>query len=588
MIVCSRCGFENEDSDSFCGSCASFLEWDGKRVETDPEPEPTPAAEPEPPAEVRQGIIGRVKEVIGFTDVAAGGAAGEAGGPGPSGVDDPALETSTESDSDSVSTANLGPVSAPLSPAGYRGVGQAPPPPPLFTGNATIAGGGPEPAGTDIEASSAGGSEHDVTVSNLPAAGGLSVPPTADQGLLGETQDARVPAEQVGLAGADANATTSAPAPVVPGVPGPSLPGAVRPGSVRPSPGAALPSEPSRSQFAESKTDAALPGLVAPPIDGSPDVVASPPASSPTEAGPVQSGRQPAGAVQPGAVQPGAVKPGAAPARRPAPKKPLATPDIKPGDKICGQCGFGNDPTRQFCRHCGASLVEAAVYTMSWYRRLWRRLTMRRQHAAGERPRTRRRAIGGSGPGWLTSWVTRLVTLGVAALVLLSFVGPWHKSLHARETRYYHDIANTIHPTYNPLHPVSATASSSAAGHPASNLIDGAINTSWQSAAVATPQTISLQLPAPSDIAKIGFLNGDQDLPQDFVTEPRVQQLQVVFNGPAPMSKTITLSDTPNFQTFSVSTKSTSSITISILSVYPATGGGKNLSIAEIELFTKS
>jgi hypothetical protein len=213
---------------------------------------------------------------------------------------------------------------------------------------------------------------------------------------------------------------------------------------------------------------------------------------------------------------------------------------------------------------------------------------MRRQHAAGERPRTRRRAIGGSGPGWLTSWVTRVLTLAITAVVVLSFVGPWHTSLHSRESRYYHDIANTIHPTYNPVHPVSATASSSAAGHPASNLIDGAINTSWQSDATSTSQTITLQLPAPSDIAKIGFLNGDQDLPQDFVTEPRPQQLSIVFNGPKAMSKTITLSDTPNFQSFSISTKSTTSITISILSVYPATGTGKNVSIAEIELFTQS
>jgi len=536
LIVCSRCGFENEDSDSFCGSCASFLEWDGKRVEADSDPERASEPEPEAPHETRQGLIDRVKEAIGFTDQAGGETVDEPAGAAAGSPSDPATETSSAETPDSTSGVNLGPVSAPLSRAGYPDVGQVTPPPSLVAGMLPTAGSGPSPTGTDIEA---GGVPDDP--------GGVRV--------QGE------PAGQLAPASADANETTAQPAPVVPGL---SAPTAVRPGLVPPALASPLPRE------------------------ASPSPQIAPPQTAPPQTALPQTGAVNPGAVQPGAVQPGAVKPGASQVRRPVQNKPLATADVKAGDKICGQCGFGNDPTRRFCRHCGASLAEATVYTMSWYRRLWRRLTMRRQHAAGERPRTRRRAVGGSGPGWLTSWVTRVLTLAIAAVVVLSFVGPWHTSLHSRESRYYHDIANAIHPTYNPVHPVSATASSSAAGHPASNLIDGAINTSWQSDGTSTSQTITLQLPAPSDIAKIGFLNGDQDLPQDFVTEPRPQQLSIVFNGPKPMSKTITLSDTPNFQSFSISTKSTTSITISILSVYPATGNGKNVSIAEIELFTQS
>jgi hypothetical protein len=207
---------------------------------------------------------------------------------------------------------------------------------------------------------------------------------------------------------------------------------------------------------------------------------------------------------------------------------------------------------------------------------------------AGARPRTRRRAVGGSGPGWLTSWVTRVITVAIAAVVILSFVGPWHKSLHARELRYYHDALNVVHPTYNPVHPVSATATSAASGHPASNLIDGAINTSWQSNGTVTSQTVTLQFPAPENIAKIGYLSGDQDAPQDFVTEPRPQQVKLVFSGAKPVTKIETLSDSPNFQTFSVSARAATSLSVTVLSVYPATGPGQNLSIAEIELFTKS
>ena len=42
MIVCTKCGHQNEDDDAFCGSCGDYLEWTGQRVadaETTPEPE---------------------------------------------------------------------------------------------------------------------------------------------------------------------------------------------------------------------------------------------------------------------------------------------------------------------------------------------------------------------------------------------------------------------------------------------------------------------------------------------------------------------------------------------------------------------
>ena len=32
MIVCRKCGYQNGDSDGFCGSCGGFLEWTGEKV----------------------------------------------------------------------------------------------------------------------------------------------------------------------------------------------------------------------------------------------------------------------------------------------------------------------------------------------------------------------------------------------------------------------------------------------------------------------------------------------------------------------------------------------------------------------------
>ncbi|MDQ6782989.1 MAG: hypothetical protein M3063_06030, partial [Actinomycetota bacterium] len=80
MIVCTRCGFENEDTDSFCGSCASFLEWSGQKVKAE-EPEPEPEVEPEPEPEAHTGLVGRVKDRIGLGDTRSADDTPPAGSP---------------------------------------------------------------------------------------------------------------------------------------------------------------------------------------------------------------------------------------------------------------------------------------------------------------------------------------------------------------------------------------------------------------------------------------------------------------------------------------------------------------------------
>ena len=83
MIVCTRCGFQNEDSDTFCGSCAGFLEWSGEKVARGgprgrhPSRAPTPEPEEEPD---RAGFIDRVKDRMGIGDARPGEAPGRAAG----------------------------------------------------------------------------------------------------------------------------------------------------------------------------------------------------------------------------------------------------------------------------------------------------------------------------------------------------------------------------------------------------------------------------------------------------------------------------------------------------------------------------
>ncbi len=293
------------------------------------------------------------------------------------------------------------------------------------------------------------------------------------------------------------------------------------------------------------------------------------------------------GAVAPGAVQPEAVKPAAVKSRPAARKPQTATRTVNPGDKVCGQCGEGNDPSRRFCRRCGASLTEAAIFALPWYRRAWLRMNRRKQHTAGERPRQRRRAVGGAGPGWLTSWVTRLIALAAIVLVVLFFVGPWKHPIRTRVGHWYHSVANAIHPAYRPVDLTSAVATSSARGHPPINAIDGLSNTSWQSNRKETNQVLLIHLHGPIDVDKVGFLMGDTDSPQSYDQQPRPEQVRMIFTGTAqPYSKTITAADSASFQTFTVKAKHAEVLAIYIQSVYPSNGAGRNVSITEVELFS--
>src|SRR3984957_19436854 len=63
MIVCKKCGFNNADADTFCGSCGAFLEWTGEKVTPPASPEAAPtAAEPAEPAR-RGGFMSLVQQV---------------------------------------------------------------------------------------------------------------------------------------------------------------------------------------------------------------------------------------------------------------------------------------------------------------------------------------------------------------------------------------------------------------------------------------------------------------------------------------------------------------------------------------------
>jgi hypothetical protein len=58
---------------------------------------------------------------------------------------------------------------------------------------------------------------------------------------------------------------------------------------------------------------------------------------------------------------------------------------LEPGDLVCGECGEGNPPTRNFCSRCGNGLTTATAVRVPWWRRVLPRRRTRTMEA-GTRP----------------------------------------------------------------------------------------------------------------------------------------------------------------------------------------------------------
>jgi hypothetical protein len=166
VIVCTRCGFENEDTDAFCGSCAGFLEWEGQKVSEEAQPEPEPEPEPEPQPEEHQGFIDRVKEKIGIGDDRADGStAAEAAGAASVAAGATSVAAGTESGAGDQAPDT---VEAPA------------PPPTLGAVSAPVAAGTGTPPSTEDEVEAPPKAAEETTAETAETAEAAEVPAGAD------------------------------------------------------------------------------------------------------------------------------------------------------------------------------------------------------------------------------------------------------------------------------------------------------------------------------------------------------------------------------------------------------------------------
>jgi hypothetical protein len=329
--------------------------------------------------------------------------------------------------------------------------------------------------------------------------------------------------------------------------------------------------------------------------------VASPPAASASASEPVLAV---VGAPLAAAPAPTTVTPAEEPiSRRPisvaptttrarsAPRTMEAPTRRHPGDLICGQCGEGNDPVRHFCRRCGNSLDEALTVRLPWYRRFFNKIFGVRTREAGWRPSR-------VGPPNVMGGVWRIIRLAIGALIVLALlafllVPGFHNLVVDRATSTFTAIRKVVHPNYEPVTPVGASATTAVAGHAPMLAIDGYSNTYWAALASDHAPVLVVRFSGLQDIAAVVFRSGSSgSAPADAPNlQPRPHVLHLVFsNGYA---TDVTLNDDTT-QTQSTllpdgTAKQVSYVEIHVQSFYaPAAAAASSVAITEVEFRTKN
>lgn len=255
---------------------------------------------------------------------------------------------------------------------------------------------------------------------------------------------------------------------------------------------------------------------------------------------------------------------------------------LHPGDLICGRCGKGNAPTRNFCGRCGASLAESEVVKTSWWRWLFGREP--KQHKAGERPGKDgvRRRTGRAGAARRT--VGKVIRRAVAvALVLSALVyalyQPFRGAINTAATGLWSQVTGIFEAKLNPVHPVKVTATAQIAGHAAPLVTDNAKNTFWAAPTDREPALV-FTFDHPADLRKAIVYSGDA---ANFQAEHRPQKLHLVFST----GKTydMALADTPDAQEVPIeNSEGATSVELHVVGLHRSLNG-TDVAISEIELF---
>jgi hypothetical protein len=260
---------------------------------------------------------------------------------------------------------------------------------------------------------------------------------------------------------------------------------------------------------------------------------------------------------------------------------------MQAGDSICGNCGEGNPPARKFCSRCGDSLVEAVHYKAPWWHRFRPRRGPKVVALGAEAGRT---AAGAHGHGFkhVLGEVYRkgrlVVAVGiVAAGAVCAAYPPARTAVTSLFSSEKAKVTGAIDVKYQPIRPLTVTASAYVPRYPARFVSDLNLNTYWLAPwSPSAEVTLTMTFSHPVTLREIILHNGNYS---NYTADGRPSSLLLVFSNQE--SYTITPVDTPQSETYPIEhAVLIKSVTFQVTAINQGTGSdGSDVAISEIELF---
>ena len=186
-------------------------------------------------------------------------------------------------------------------------------------------------------------------------------------------------------------------------------------------------------------------------------------------------------------------------------------------------------------------------------------------------------------PGWQARVRSALPVFLVLGLIA-GMLGPWREPI----TQRLEAARKRLAPRYENVYPAKVEASTALPDHPAPAAADRAPNTYWAEDGPTNGENEGLifTFDRPVDLGRIGFYNGAQTKPQDFLAQPRLRDVLITFDDDDQRTS-LTLKDDDAFQSYEIEAKQVTTLIVLIESVYLSPQGGTAASIGEVEFFTK-
>jgi hypothetical protein len=278
-------------------------------------------------------------------------------------------------------------------------------------------------------------------------------------------------------------------------------------------------------------------------------------------------------------------------ARAIAVTKTAPTHRLQPGDRICGNCGEGNAPTRKFCSRCGESLTEAAVITkVPW----WRRLRIRRGPKVVKLGTEHGRTASGSrvaAPSFdirhLLSQIYRkgrvlVAAAVVAAGVIYGIYPPFRTEVNSVFHSGKAKVSDIIPVKPVSITPISCKANAQVTSHPASNVCDGFYNNYWEAPwSVTHEATVTMRFQHRVTLTSMIVFNGAYGA---YDQNGRPSFLRLVYSNGE--SDTVPLQDTSTQQTITIKhALLITSVQFQVISIYQGQVNSSDVAISQIELY---